>query len=117
MINEIVQLHRRALPHTWSSRQGETFVSWLYGAVGRLGYVRTIEREGEVVGAISGIGAWILTLIVDPGWQRQGIGRTLLADTPGRRYVYTEESNLGFYQKMGFTRLFKLGKLTILCRK
>lgn len=117
MIFEIVRLHRRALPHTLSSRMGERLVASLYFVVNMLGYVKTVRREGRVVGVISGVGRWILTLVVDPEWQRQGIGRELLSGLRGRRYVYTEVCTVGFYEKLGFSQILHMGKVTFLWRK
>jgi GNAT superfamily N-acetyltransferase len=114
---QIAKLHIAALPHTSSSRRGVEFVAKLYHIVRRIGYVKTVKREGEMVGVVSGISRWILTLAVDPARQRRGIGKELLAMIPGRRYVYTEECTVGFYEKQGFAQIIRWGKVTFLCRK
>lgn len=117
MMRRIARLHILALPHTLSSRMGEGWVAWLYGVVGRVGYIRTVKREGKIVGVMSGVGRVILTLVVDPAWQRKGIGRELLGKLQGVQYVYTEECSVGFYTKMGFHNVGKLGGTILLCRK
>lgn len=114
MMRELAQLHIRAMPHTWNSRRGATFVSCLYFLVSTIGYIGTEERGGHVVGAISGIGKLILTLVVDPGWQNQGIGRKLVSKLGGNVWVYTEERSLGFYQKLKFREVIRIGKIIIL---
>lgn len=90
---------------------------WLYGLVGKLGYVKTVRREGRIIGVISGIGKWILTLAVEPEWQRQGIGGELVKGRAGRLYVYTKDDAAGFYQKMGFEKVAQLGGTVFLWRK
>lgn len=117
MKEEIARLHIRALPNTWNSRLGVRYVGWLYGVVGKLGYIKIVKRENKIIGVVSGIGKWILTLAVLPEWQRQGIGKELLRMIPGRRLVYTSGSSVGFYEKMGFQKIFKLGKTIFLWRK
>lgn len=117
MIREIAALHVRALPHTLSSRIGVTFVGWLYRTVQLIGYLKTEQIEGKIVGVISGIGPLILTLAVEPDCQRQGIGKKLVNSLPGTRYVYTEDCSRGFYEKVGFKQMLKIGNLIILCRK
>jgi GNAT superfamily N-acetyltransferase len=117
MMREIAKLHVLALPHTLSSKRGEKFVEYLYKIVSWLGYVKYVKREGRLVGVISGIGRVILTLVVDPEWQRQGIGRELVGQLTGRRYVYTEECSYGFYEKNGFVQIIKLGKIIFLWKK
>lgn len=117
MIDQVAKLHIRALPHTWSSKRGERFVGSLYRLVYKLGYIKHIDRHGEIVGVISGIGILILTLVVDPQWQRKGMGRELIARVPGKRLVYTEECTKVFYEKMGFKQIFRIGKTIILWRK
>ena len=113
----IAKLHRKALPNTLSSRMGEWFVAGLYGMVQIFGYVKTVKRDGKTVGVLSGIGKWILTLAVEPVWQRKGVGRELFRQLGGKRYVYTEERAEGFYQKMGFVQMFKIGRTIVLCKK
>lgn len=113
----IAKLHARVLPDTWSSKFGSNFLAWLYKVVGIVGYVDCVRREGKIVGVMSGIGKLILTLIVDPKWQRQGIGRGLLTKLDGRQYVYTQASSVEFYEKMGFGRVGQIGSLIFLCRK
>ncbi len=117
MIQQIAKLHIRALPHTSSSKRGEQYVENLYKLVLKLGYIKHIDRQGEIVGVISGIGILILTLVVDPQWQRKGIGRELMALVPGKRLVYTEECTKVFYEKMGFVQIVRLGKTILLWRK
>ncbi len=117
MTREIAKLHIRALPHTASSRRGVEHVEWLYSVVAKLGYVKSIRREGKIVGVVSGIGRWILTLVVDPNWQRKGIGTELLSGLGGRRYVYTEVCTVPFYTKVGFIKIVKLGGIVFLWRK
>ncbi len=116
-MRQIARLHIRALPQTWSSRRGERFVEYLYKSVQRVGYVKWIKREGKTVGAVSGVGQLILTLVVSPEWQRRGVGREIIRGLPGRRYVYTEEASRGFYEKMGFSKIIQMGKIIFLCRK
>ena len=47
----------------------------LYELVEKVGYVQTVEREQKIVGVMSGVGRVIFTLVVDPAWQRRGVGR------------------------------------------
>jgi GNAT superfamily N-acetyltransferase len=117
MIYQIAKLHIKALPDTFSSRRGVLFVASLYRVVEIFGSVRVIRRKGEIVGAISLMGKWILTLVVDPLWQHKGIGSKLVSDLHGRRYVYTQKQSVGFYEKMGFVRIAILGKTIFLWRK
>ena len=117
MMSEVAKLHIRALPQTWNSRRGEHFVASLYSVVSRIGYVKYVKREEKIVGVASGIGKWILTLVVDPERQRRGIGRELMGQLSGRRYVYTDECSVKFYEKMGFTQILRLGKVIFLWRK
>ncbi len=116
-MREVARLHIQTLPHTTSSKRGVDYVAGLYKIVERVGYVKTIKREEKIVGVISGIGALILTLVVDPKWQKKGIGRELIAGLVGKQYVYTEGVSSGFYEKMGFSRILQLGRTIFLCRK
>ncbi len=115
--DKVADLHIRALPHTPSSRRGVGFVARLYGIVARIGYVKTVNRDGEMVGVVSGIGRWILTLVVDPQWQHKGIGRELIGKLGQRLYVYTEVCTVGFYEKLGFRKMFTIGPIHFLWRK
>lgn len=117
MMKEVAKIHVSALPHTWSSRHGERFVESLYKIVERLGFVNVVRRNGRVAGVVSGVGKLILTLVVEPQFQRGGIGKELIGQLPGKRYVYTEECSVGFYEKMGFERIGQIGKTIFLCRK
>lgn len=117
MMRQVAKLHIRALPHTWSSSRGECFVEFLYRVVARLGFVKYAKRKEKTVGVVSGIGKLILTLVVDPDWQRTGVGKELIEQLLGKRYVYTEESSVGFYEKMGFERILRLGRIIFLWRK
>lgn len=117
MMRDVAKLHISALPHTWSSRHGLQFVMFLYMIVGKIGFVKLAHRKGELVGAISGIGKLILTLVVSPKWQRGGVGRELIEGLSGNLYVYTEDCSVGFYEKMRFVRIGKYGKMIFLCRK
>jgi GNAT superfamily N-acetyltransferase len=76
-----------------------------------------VKRENKIVGVISEIGKWILTLAVELKWQHQGIGRELVASLPGKRYVYTSGKSVGFYEKIGFRKIFCIGQTIFLCRK
>lgn len=117
MMKEIAKMHMRALPHTGSSKRGVEYLTTLYKLVEMLGFVKVVKRNGKVVGAISGIGRLILTLVVDPEWQRKGIGRELLEGLSGRRYVYTEECTRVFYEKLWFRQILKIGKTVFLWRR
>jgi len=116
-MERIARLHIRALPHTASSRRGVKYVARLYRVVNKLGFVKTVQRDGKIVGVVSGMGKLILTLVVDPNWQRKGIGRELLSGLGGRRYVYTEVCTVPFYTKVGFAKIIKLGGIVFLWRK
>jgi GNAT superfamily N-acetyltransferase len=117
MIREIAQLHVRALPHTLSSRIGVGFVSFLYAIVSVIGFINTTRKNHKIVGAISGIGPVILTLVIDPQWQRKGMGSALVDGQSGSLWVYTEACSVGFYKKMGFQEIKNIGKFTLLWRK
>lgn len=117
MIKEIAKLHIRSLPHTFSSRMGVWFVSKLYTLVSSIGFIHVVRRQRKIVGVISGIQKLILTLVVDPQWQRQGIGSELIGGISGKAYVYTEECSVGFYEKLRFAKLFAFGKIIFLCRR
>lgn len=117
MMREIAELHIRALPHTLSSRIGIRFVNFLYAVVSTIGFVETVKKDGRVVGVVSGIGKLILTLAVDPDSQGQGIGSQLIKSRKGRLWVYTEECSVGFYKKLGFSMITRIGKTILLWRK
>jgi ribosomal protein S18 acetylase RimI-like enzyme len=117
MIHEVAKLHILALPHTNNSRRGVKYISFLYQMVNRLGYVKLAKRNGNIVGVVAGFGKLILTLAVHPKWQRKGIGRELVEELKGKRWVYTEQQSVGFYEKVGFEKILKIGKIIFLCRK
>ena len=117
MIEKIARLHIAALPHTSSSRRGVKHVAILYKIVSKIGSIKVIKREGKIVGAMSYVGRLILTLVVHPDWQRQGIGKELINQLHGICWVYTEDCSVGFYEKMGFVNMFEIGKTIFLCRK
>jgi len=117
MMKDIAKVHIAALPHTLSSRIGEGFVASLYRVVSRIGYVKYVKREGKIVGVASGIGWLILTLVVDLAWQRKGIGRELIDQLSGRRYVYTDECSVKFYEKMRFVQIIRVGKVIFFWRR
>lgn len=117
MISEVARLHLRALPHTISSQRGLKYLEFLYTVVAKIGYVKTIVRSGQMVAAISGIGPVILTLVVDPKWQRKGLGSELIAGLKGTRVVYTETETTNFYEKLGFEQILRVGRLVLLWRK
>ncbi len=117
MNNQIAKLHIRALPNTWSSRRGERFVTFLYKLVERMGYIKYARRDDNIVGIISGVGKLILTLVVEPSWQRKGIGKELISSLEGERFVYTNQSGVGFYEKMKFKKIGQIAKVIFLCRK
>lgn len=117
MRKDFAKLHIRALPYTASSRRGERFVSFLYKIVETVGFINYVKREDRVVGIVSGIGKLILTLAVDPEWQRQGIGKELVGSLDGTLFVYTNAEGLGFYKKMNFRELVQFGKVIFLWRK
>lgn len=116
-MKEIARLHIRVLPWTFSSKLGEGFVLLLYKIVNKIGVIKTISHYGKVVGAISMFRGVILTLIVDPAWQRRGIGTKLVQENLGTLFVYTEEASLGFYKKLRFKEILKIGKTIFLWRK
>ena len=117
MMREIAKLHIRALPSTISSRIGIGFVNFLYMIVGKIGFVETVKRGDKIVGVISGVSKLILTLAVDPEWQHHGIGSQLIKSRKGRLWVYTQSSSVGFYKKLGFKEIVKIGKTILLWRK
>lgn len=117
MRKAIAELHIRALPYTWNSRRGVGYVAMLYRLVQSLGYVKTISRDGQVVGVVSGIGSLILTLVVDPAWQHRGIGKELIAKLSQSQLVYTNESVAPFYEKQGFIRVARVREMVFLWRK
>lgn len=115
-MEEIAQLHKMALPHTLSSRIGVRWLKLMYEVVRRVGYVEVEKRGGKIIGAISGVGKLILTLVVNPEWQHKGIGKTLISQRLGVRWVYTNMCSVGFYEKMGFERKITIGKTIFLRR-
>ena len=117
MMGEIAKLHVRALPNTLSSRIGPRFVGLLYKAVSIIGFVEKVSKNGKIVGAISGIGSLILTLVVAPIWQHKGIGSELIKSREGKLFVYTREASAGFYLKLGFKKIFTVGQTIFLWRK
>lgn len=117
MIAQIAKLHVEALPHTSSSKRGVRHVSVLYNIVSKIGHIKVVKREGKIVGALSSLGRFILTLVIHPTWQRQGIGKELINQLSGTYWVYTEQCSVGFYEKMGFVKKFEIGKIIFLCRK
>lgn len=117
MMREIAEIHVKALPHTFSSKRGVGFVAFLYKIVSYLGFVETVSKNGKIVGVISGIGSLILTLAVEPNWQHMGIGSELVKARKGKLFVYTQEPSAGFYLKLGFEKIFTLGRTIFLWRK
>ena len=115
-MEQVVAIHRKGLPHTLSSRMGKLFLRCLYELVRKVGYVLIEERGGKIVGVTSGVGKLILTLVVDPLFQRQGVGRELINHLPGERWVYTESGSVEFYRKMGFSDKRQMGNISILRR-
>jgi ribosomal protein S18 acetylase RimI-like enzyme len=81
-----------------------------------VGFVYTVKSDKKIIGAISGFGRVILTLVVDPAWQRKGIGTKLMQKVAGNILVYTEACSIGFYQKLGFKRIFTIGRTIFLWR-
>lgn len=116
-MEEVVRLHIKSLPNTFSSKLGFGFVHFLYRLVNFFGKVQTIKREGRVVAVMSSFCCVILTLAVDAQWQRRGLGRELVESLPGMLFVYTQASSLGFYRKLRFEQLLKIGKTIVLWRK
>lgn len=117
MIEEIAKLHILALPQTTNSQRGVRFVKILYTIISKIGYIKIEKMNEKVVGAISGIGGLILTLVVDPKQQRKGIGRKLIAKVPRKAFVYTQKSSVDFYLKVGFKKLITIGDTIYLWRK
>lgn len=117
MMREVAEMHRKALPHTLSSRIGVKFVQFLYKQVAKIGFVKTVEKKGQIVGAVSGVGSLILTLVVDPLWQRQGVGSELIGKLNSNLWVYTERESVGFYKKLGFREIMRIGRIILLWRK
>lgn len=117
MMKEVAKLHIKALPHTMSSRIGVSFLNFLYMVVGKIGFVSTTKRNGKIVAVISGVGKLILTLVVDPEYQNKGIGRALVNERVGPLGVYTEECSRGFYIKLGFREIQRIGRIIFLWRK
>ncbi len=117
MIKQVAKLHVLALPHTSSSRKGVKYLTALYNIVSKIGQLKIVKREGKIVGAMSIFGNLILTLVVHPDWQMQGIGREMINQLSGTQWVYTEQCSVGFYEKMGFVKKFEIGETIFLCRK
>lgn len=116
-MREVARLHQSALPHTFNSRLGVKWLTWLYTLVAKVGSVETVVREHKIVGAMGRVGSVVVTLVVHPEWQRRGIGRELLARVEGVSYVYTENCTVGFYEKMGYTQKGKMGEITWMKRE
>jgi GNAT superfamily N-acetyltransferase len=117
MIEKIAKLHIAALPHTGSSKKGVKYLAKLYKIVDKIGYIKIVKRNNNIVGVMTGVGPIILTLVVHPEWQRKGIGKELMRQLKGRQWVYTEQCSVGFYEKMEFVKIFQIGKMIFLCRK
>jgi GNAT superfamily N-acetyltransferase len=119
-VEPIVRVLRAArerwLPYAPSVHGEKENGGWVGGTLIPSGGVTVAVLKGKVIGVLavsrkSGVG-WIDQLYVQPGWERRGVGSTLLAEAlktlPRPVRLYTFEQNQGarrFYERWGFVAI------------